>query len=173
MADELETTGREVEVMERTGLELRKAKMLALVMLEGGHKYAHIMEATGLSRGTVANVSKGRDAYTSEVATRMRRQERDKLTFIMDGILDSIDDQDIQAATLAQKGVVYGIFNDKRDAIELDPSDTPERKYTDEELLREINRENENLAQYAETLAGYSDMEEAQIESPAQEDDGS
>lgn len=152
----------------KTGLDLSKAKMLALVMLEQGHTYERVIEATGLCRGTIAAVSRGRDAYTGDVATYMRGQEADKLTYLIGGILESIDDKDINAASLNQKAIAVGIFKDKRDGIDINIQGGWERKLSDEELAVEIERLKEEALNQGAILAQYEEVTDT--EEPREDD---
>jgi len=92
-------------------------------MLEQGKTYTEINRETGLSRATIAAVSKHRTNVDEALASSLKSQESSDLTLRISTVLNSgFEDAKLAAMSTRDACVSAGILIDKRELLEGKPT---------------------------------------------------
>lgn len=145
-------------------------KCMAAYMLDTGATVAEAVRVTGLDKKTVGRVKRGEYNLSPEVMEAVREIESAKMTEKFNLLLDSIDADKIEKATLSQVAVAAGIMYDKRALAENRPTSIVETSYSDDvlnekhaEVLKELQWVKEQLGD-VELEADYEEVEAVEWE---------
>ena len=112
---------------------------MAKVLIEQGRSCAEIRARTGLAFGTIVKIRREEIKPNSQTVERLKRLEGDKLTLLSHRILDSVQYETIEDASLLQRATAVGIFLDKRELLEGKPTSRMEFSgFSDAELDSQI-----------------------------------
>jgi hypothetical protein len=90
----------------------------AKTLIDEGKTVDQIMASTGLCRESVVRVKKGEIKLADSWVEAAKRVESKKLTFLSNTILDSINEKDLNSASLLQKTTAASQLIDKRRLID-------------------------------------------------------
>lgn len=95
---------------------LRFAKAKAL--LELGRTWDEVRASTGLSTATISLIKKGEREVNEAWVRNIKEEESKKLTLLSHVMLDSIDSETINKASLRDRVVSFGVLHDKRQLLD-------------------------------------------------------
>lgn len=87
---------------------------LASSLLSEGKSINYICTYTGLCKETVSKIKKGEIKLLNKWADEIKSHETGKMTFLSNSILDSVNQGDLNKASLLQKVTSASILIDKR-----------------------------------------------------------
>ena len=121
----------------------------AKAMLDMGQTYADVQAATGLCRESITRVKNGERAVLDSAVKAIKDAECDKISFVSHRIIESINDRDLEKASLQQKAISFCALVDKRELLAgRATSRTAHAHMTDPALDAEIERLESELADW-------------------------
>ena len=115
-------------------------KAMAAMLLEKGESIATIEAITGLGSRAIQAIRNKESQVSDVLYETLKAVEAKKLHFLNHKIIDSIDQDTIDHASLAQRSIAYGTLFDKQRLLEGKPTNI-NSEFTgkaDEELEKEI-----------------------------------
>jgi hypothetical protein len=107
---------RWTNALEGMPYSLRFAKAKALLDL--GRTWDEVRASTGLSTATISLIKKGEKEVNEAWVRNIKEEESKKLTVLSHVILDSIDSETINKASLRDRVVSFGVLHDKRQLLD-------------------------------------------------------